>query len=74
MTKQDEILNHVIVIKTDMAMVKQHLLNLNGNVARHEKNINKNEDCIGRLSRKQAYYAGGLSVFIVIVGLLIKFL
>lgn len=38
-TKTDKILEYVIELKTDMGEVNQHLKNLNGNVQRHEKNI-----------------------------------
>lgn len=75
MTKYDSIIQHLIDIKSDVSGMKEHLKSINGSVGRHEKRLNKHDNRIGRISRQQAYYAGGISVVVLIGGFLLnKFL
>lgn len=69
MAKTDEILNHVIAIKEDVAGIKQHLKDLNSKVATNVKHIEENkilaananavnEDEIKKINLKLAKWGG----------------
>jgi len=75
-------LNHIIEIKESCAKTEQHLSDLNGTVARHEREIQDNEECITKIKLDQkglmikvAGITGGL-VFVatVAVNLALQFI
>ena len=73
-TKTDQILNHVIELKTGMGEVKQHLKDLNGSVKRHETNI---EDLYTKTDKNKTTLDkiwGGIAVIGLIAGTVGSFL
>ena len=52
--KQDLLLSHLIEIKEDVAMIKQHLADINGKVNKHETELNT-------IKGKIAYISGAIS-------------
>ena len=74
MNNEELIIQHLIDIKGKVSGVEEHLKNLNGSVARHEKSINSNCSAISKISKRQAYYAGGISAICLLGGLYLKFL
>jgi len=65
MSKIDVVLDHIITIKEDVAAIKQHLRDINGDVGRHEKSINN-------LNKKTYWIMGIGSAVVFIIGLIIK--
>lgn len=65
--KTDEILNHVIVMKEDIAGIKEHLKTLNGKVIAHEQRIQENTKALARIDTKLAYYSGAIVVIIFLI-------
>lgn len=64
-----EVLEYLIIIKEDIASIKEHLKNLNGKVVTNVQNIECNrlenketDEKVRNLEVKIAYYAGGLLV------------
>ena len=73
-TKTDQILNHVIELKTGMGEVKQHLKDLNGSVKRHETNIEDLYTKTGKNKTTLDKIWGGIAVIGLIAGTVGSFL
>ena len=73
-TKTDQILNHVIELKTGMGEVKQHLKDLNGSVQRHETNIEDLYTKTGKNKTTLDKIWGGIAVIGLIAGTVGSFL
>lgn len=67
MTKTDEILNHVITIKEDIATVKEHLKTLNSKVATNVIKIEENKKSINQINLKLAVYTGAVGVLLFVI-------
>ena len=73
-TKTDQILNHVIELKTGMGEVKQHLKDLNGSVKRHETNIEDLYTKTGKNKTTLDKIWGGIAVIGLVAGAVGTFL
>ena len=72
--KQDKMLEEIVQLRVSSAAIEEHLKTLNGAVSRHETNIRENREGIASLTKKLAYYAGGLAVLVLAIDILIKFI
>ena len=64
MSKQDQILDYIIQIKTDIGGIKQHLKDINGNVNRHDKEIKGIKKKVAYVSGVIATIGAGIGIFI----------
>lgn len=74
MVNNNEILSHIIDIKTNVSAINEHLKTLNGKVATNVNNIEKNRSEIIKTKITLAKYSAGIVVAITLIQLGIKFL
>ena len=64
MSKTDQILDYIIEIKTDIGGIKQHLKDINGKVAYHDKEIKGIRKKVAYVSGVIATIGAGIGIFI----------
>jgi cell division protein ZapA (FtsZ GTPase activity inhibitor) len=74
MTKNDDILEHIIDIKSDTAGIRQHLKDLNSKVATNVQKINCNQNEINTMKLTVAKWGGGIGAILIILQVALKFI
>lgn len=72
MVSNNEILSHIIDIKTDVSAIQEHLKTLNGKVASNVAKIEDNRKKVDKLDKTIAVYAAVFTVVVAAVQIAIK--
>ena len=74
MGKTDQILIHIIGMKSHLGSIDEHLKNLNSRTEKNEIKSEENDTRISKVEKRMAYYLGGGTVLLLVFGFLFNLL
>ena len=70
----EDLLGHIIEIKSDTAGINEHLKTLNGKVSKNVTDIEEHREKIENINLTLAYYVGGATAILFLVELALRYL